>query len=79
MPNPQRQLVLHKGSQKFVFRYREGEEDEILNELNAYVEDDRTDFDTFDAAVLGLKVVEVKAESRPEPAEPLPTHTTPRQ
>lgn len=70
MPNAERQLVLNKGSQKFVFRYHEGQEDEILEQLNACAGDERTDFDSFDAAVLGLKVVEIKADSRPEPVEP---------
>jgi hypothetical protein len=79
MPNPERQLVLNKGLQKFVFRYEEGQEDEILEQLNACANDDRTDFDTFDAAVLSLKVVEVKAESHPEPIESLPSQANRRQ
>jgi hypothetical protein len=63
MANPARQLVLNKGTQTFVFRYLEGQEGRVIEQLNACVEDKQTDFDAFDAAVLGLKVVEAQAES----------------
>ena len=72
MPNPERQLVLNKGTQRFVFRYREGHETEVIEQLNACAQDERIDFDAFDAAVLGLKVAEVRAESQPEPVESVP-------
>ena len=72
MPNPERKLVLNKGNQTFVFRYREGSEAEIIEQLNACAKDERIDFDAFDAGVLGLKVAEVRAESCPEPVESIP-------
>jgi hypothetical protein len=51
-----RQLVLNKGMEKFIFRYEEGREDELLDALIAQVKDRRTNFDWFDAAVLSFKL-----------------------
>ena len=72
MANPERQLVLNKGIQKFVFRYREGQEVNVIEQLNACAKDKRTDFDAFDAAVLGLKVAEARTESQTEPIKSIP-------
>jgi hypothetical protein len=58
MQRAKRQLVLNKGSQKFIFRYDSGSEDELLDSLVAQVEDKRTDFDWFDAAVLSFKLTQ---------------------
>ena len=51
-----RQLVLRKGAEKFIFRYEQGREDELLDALIAQVKDRRTNFDWFDAAVLSFKL-----------------------
>ena len=58
MQRPKRQLVLNKGSEKFIFRYEPGREDELLDALIKQAKDRRTDFDWFDAAVLSFKVTE---------------------
>ena len=50
------QLVLRKGVEKFIFRYEQGREDELLDALIAQVKDGRTNFDWFDAAVLSFKL-----------------------
>lgn len=56
MKRLQRQLVLNKGSEKFIFRYEQGREDELLDALIDRVKDHRTGFDWFDAAVLSFKL-----------------------
>jgi len=56
MKRLQRQLVLNKGSEKFIFRYEQGREDELLDALIDQVKDHRTGFDWFDAAVLSFKL-----------------------
>jgi len=56
MKRLQRQLVLNKGAEKFIFRYEQGGEDELLDALIEQVKDKRTDFDWFDAAVLSFKL-----------------------
>ncbi|MHC4226605.1 MAG: hypothetical protein ACYSWW_25735 [Planctomycetota bacterium] len=53
-----RQLVLNKGTQKFVFRYEKGNEDELLDALIDQAKDRHTDFDWFDAAVLSFKLTQ---------------------
>jgi len=58
MKRPTRQLVLHKGGEKFVFRYEAGHEDELLDALIEQAKDRRTNFDWFDAAVLSFKLVQ---------------------
>lgn len=58
MKRPQRQLVLNKGSEKYIFRYEQGREDELLDALIDQVKDKRTDFDWFDAAVLSFKLTQ---------------------
>lgn len=53
-----RQLVLNKGVEKFIFRYENGAEDELLDALIEQAKDKRTDFDWFDAAVLSFKLTQ---------------------
>jgi hypothetical protein len=54
----QRQIVLNKGQEKFIFRYEEGMEDELLDALIEQVKDKRTNFDWFDAAVVSFKLTQ---------------------
>jgi hypothetical protein len=56
MKRPQRQLVLNKGTEKYIFRYEQGREDELLDALIDQAKDRRTDFDWFDAAVISFKL-----------------------
>jgi hypothetical protein len=56
MKRVQRQLVLNKGAERFIFRYEQGGEDELLDALIEQVKDARTNFDWFDAAVLSFKL-----------------------
>ncbi len=58
MGRMKRQLVLNKGAQKFVFRYENGNEDELLDALIDQAKDRHTDFDWFDAAVLSFKLTQ---------------------
>lgn len=58
MKRMKRQLVLNKGKEKFIFRYENGREDEFLDALIEQVQDNRTDFDWFDAAVLSFKLTQ---------------------
>ena len=58
MQRVKRQLVLNKGTQKFIFRYDSGCEDKLLDALVEQVKDHRTDFDWFDAAVLSFKLTQ---------------------
>jgi hypothetical protein len=51
-----RQLVLNKGSEKYIFRYESGCEDQLLDALIEQARDARTAFDWFDAAVLSFKL-----------------------
>ena len=53
-----RQLILNKGTEKFIFRYENGREDELLDALIEQAKDQRTDFDWFDAAVLSFKLTQ---------------------
>jgi hypothetical protein len=52
----QRCLSMVKGSERFVFRYPEGREAELLSSLVALANDPETDFDWFDAAVLSYQM-----------------------
>lgn len=52
------QLVLNKGTEKYIFRYESGREDELLDALIDQAKDKRTDFDWFDAAVLSFKLTQ---------------------
>ncbi|UCE48708.1 MAG: hypothetical protein JSW47_00900 [Phycisphaerales bacterium] len=58
MKNMKRQLVLSKAAEKFIFRYEDGREDELLDALIDRARDKRTDFDWFDAAVLSFKLTQ---------------------
>jgi hypothetical protein len=53
-----RQLVLNKGAEKFMFRYENGCEDELMDALIDQVKDSRTSFDWFDACVLSFKLTQ---------------------
>ncbi len=54
-----RQLVLNKAGEKFIFRYEQGRENELLDALIEQAKDKRTNFDWFDAAVLSFKVTQI--------------------
>jgi DNA-binding NtrC family response regulator len=56
MESSQRQLVLNKGGQQYIFRYAGGNEASLLDALVAAATDEKTDFDWFDAAVLSFKL-----------------------
>ena len=56
MEKTRRQLVLNKGTEKFIFRYDRGCEDKLLETLIEEARNERTDFDWFDAAVLSFKL-----------------------
>ena len=58
MKKMKRQLVLNKAAEKFIFRYDNGCEDKLLDTLIEQAEDERTDFDWFDAAVLSFKLTQ---------------------
>jgi len=53
-----RQLVLNKGAEKYVFRYKAGCEDQLLDALIEQARDQNTAFDWFDAAVLSFKLTQ---------------------
>ena len=53
-----KQLILKKGKQKFIFRYKSGSEDKLLDVLVEQARSGRTDFDWFDAAVLSFKLTQ---------------------
>jgi len=52
------QIVLNKGSEKFIFRYDTGSEDELLDALIEQAKSKTTSFDWFDAAVLSFKLTQ---------------------
>ena len=56
MNKVQRQLILNKGTEKFIFRYEVGREGELIDALIDQAKNKRTDFDWFDAAVLSFKL-----------------------
>ena len=58
MERAKRQLVLNKGTEKFIFRYDSGCEDKLLDALIEQAKDQRTDFDWFDAAVISFKLTQ---------------------
>ena len=51
-----RQLALVKGEERFVFRYRAGQEAEVIDAFAEMAADPRTNFDWFDAAVLSYQM-----------------------
>lgn len=52
----QRELVLVKNGQRYVFRCAPGDEPKLLNQLGDLVRDPRMDLDWFDAAVLSHQI-----------------------
>jgi hypothetical protein len=58
MNKTQRQLILNKGNERFIFRYEDGHEDALLDVLIDQARDSRTEFDWFDAAVLSFKLTQ---------------------
>lgn len=53
-----KQLVLNKGTEKYIFRYDSGCEGQLLDALVFQATDSGTDFDWFDAAVLSFKLTQ---------------------
>lgn len=53
-----KQLVLNKGTEKFIFRYTGGNEGELLDALVSAATNKQTSFDWFDAAVLSFKLTQ---------------------
>lgn len=49
-------LSLVKGSHRYLVRCRPGSEEATISQLMAWAEDDRLDFDWFDAAVLARQI-----------------------
>ena len=58
MDSTKKQLVLNKGSERYIFRYDSGQEGALLESLVAAATDQRTDFDWFDAAVLSFRLTQ---------------------
>ena len=58
MDHKKKQLVLNKGSEKFIFRYQEGSEGELLDAFVSTATNSQTSFDWFDAAVLSFKLTQ---------------------
>ena len=58
MERATRQLVLNKGSEKYIFRYDSGSEGELLDSLVSLAGDESSSFDWFDAAVLSFKLTQ---------------------
>ena len=58
MATETKQLVLNKGAEKYIFRYDEGSEGELLDTLVDQATDRATAFDWFDAAVLSYKLTQ---------------------
>ena len=58
MNGEKKQLVLNKGSEKYIFRYDVGCEGQLLDALVAQASDQNTSFDWFDAAVLSFKLTQ---------------------
>lgn len=56
--NGKKQLVLNKGTEKFIFRYTGGSEGDLLDALVSAATDRQTSFDWFDAAVLSFKLTQ---------------------
>ncbi len=58
MERTQQQLILNRGDEKFVFRYEQGDEDQLLDALIDQARNKSTTFDWFDAAVLSFKLTQ---------------------
>jgi hypothetical protein len=58
MGKEQKQLILNKGKEKYIFRYEAGCEDRLMDAIVDGAGDVQTDFDWFDAAVLSFKLTQ---------------------
>lgn len=58
MEQCRKQLILNKGTEKYIFRYESGCEGQLLDALVDQANDDATSFDWFDAAVLSFKLTQ---------------------
>ena len=58
MRNNTKQLVLNKGSEKFIFLYESGRESELLDAIAEQAANCATGFDWFDAAVLSFRLTQ---------------------
>jgi hypothetical protein len=67
MQKAKQHLILHKGGEKFVYRYEPGQEKDLIDILTEHAEDKRTSFDWIDAAVLRLKLTYMLAEPKVGP------------
>ncbi len=56
MKSVQRCLSMVKGDHRYVFRYAEGHEAELLSTFVALANDPESEFDWFDAAVLSYQM-----------------------
>lgn len=56
MNEPVRQLSLVKGSHRYMFRYRPGNEADVIASFASLASDNSCDFDWFDAAVLSYQM-----------------------
>ena len=72
MESSQKQLVLNKGGQQYIFRYTSGNEASLLDALVASAKDEQTDFDWFDAAVLSFKLSQGLMNQAEEPMQITP-------
>lgn len=54
--NVKRQLSLVKGSEKYIFRYRPGDEANVIQAFASLAADSSSEFDWFDAAVLSYQM-----------------------
>ena len=68
MQKAKQHLILHKGGEKFIYRYEPGQEEDLLEALIEHAEDKRTSFDWIDAAVLRLKLTHMLAEPKIGPS-----------
>jgi len=58
---PRRYLTFNKGAERFVFRGEKGREAGLLRAFLERVEDERSSFGAFDAAVLGSRLMRIVA------------------
>lgn len=58
MNHGKKQLVLNKGTERYIFRYEEGSEGHLLDAFVASASNNQTNFDWFDAAVLSFKLTQ---------------------
>jgi len=54
--NAMRQLSLDKGGHRYVFRYRPGNEADVIGAFANLAGDEQSEFDWFDAAVLSYQL-----------------------